>query len=186
MHRSRTWSIALAVAVVGCTGGQTTDDTLPPVSTSAVDAFERYESSEYGIAIDYPTGWVVTEVEAENLVGFTAPQSPDSLAPNFNITVTEVSDDLPAVAYYEGEIERVETSLENAEILEVANVDVDGVVGRGLTLVTRQSGLDIGISRIIVLADARAYEISFFALAADLEELAPVVTAIFRSIELLD
>lgn len=189
MRRSMTWSVALVLLLVGCSNGGSSDDgTLPPVSLVDVDpsTFVRYESTELGFAIEHPADWTVTEVAPENLVGFTAPQSEDSLTPNFNVTVNEVSENLPVVAYYEGEIERVQTSLENAEILEVANVDVDGVIGRGITLVTRQSGLDIGISRIIVLDAGRAYEISFFALAVDLEELAPLVTAIFQSIELLD
>ena len=149
-------------------------------------SFVRYDSPAYGFSIAYPGDWKVTEVPAENLIGFTAPTTgAQSLTPNFNLTITDVTEDLPPVAYYEGEIERVKTSLENADILEVANVNVDGVMGRGLTLVTTQKGLDIGISRIIVINNDRAYELSFFAEASDLETLAPLVTAIFQSMKFI-
>ncbi|MEX2655069.1 MAG: hypothetical protein WD532_08580 [Acidimicrobiia bacterium] len=118
----------------------------------------------------------------ENLIGFTAP-SGGLLTPNFNVTVNEVPEELVPIAYYEGEIERVRTSLENAEILEVVDVDVDGVIGRGLTVITRHADMDIGISRIIVINEGRAYELSFFAEAADLQRLSSMVTAIFQSFQ---
>lgn len=143
-----------------------------------------YESPTYGFAVAHPSNWTVTEVAAENLIGFTAPPT-GGMTPNFNVTINEIPADLPAVAYYEGEIERVTTSLENAEILEVADVNVDGVIGRGLTLVTRQNEMDIGISRIIVIHDSRAYELSFFAEASELERLSPLVTSIFQSLRFL-
>lgn len=158
----------------------TTVAAVPPVSVD-FDDFELYESAAYGFAIAHPSDWTVTEVGAENLIGFTAPASATGLTPNFNVTVTEVTNGLSPVAYYEGEIDRVRNTLENAEILEVADVNVDGVIGRGLTVVTTQSGTDIGISRIIVIRDNRAYELSFFAEATDLQRLAPLVTAIFQS-----
>ncbi len=71
-------------------------------------------------------------------------------------------------------------------VIEEVNVDVDGYLGRGFTLVTRQGDLDVGISRMIVLVEGRAWEVTFFAEATQMEALAPVVTAIFRSFEFLD
>ncbi len=173
-------TVFLALALAACSAPS--DESPTPVSTVPFDhsTLVLYESAEYGFAVAYPQSWTVTEVFAEGLVGFTAPTGA-TLTPNFNVTVGEVPSEIPAVAYYEGEIERVRTSLENAEILEVADVNVDGVLGRGLTLVTNQSGIDIGISRIIVLKDGTAYELSFFAEARDLEALAPMVSAIFQS-----
>jgi hypothetical protein len=180
--RPLTVFLALALAACGAPSGEnpTPGSTLPFDPSTLV----LYESSEYGFAVAYPASWTVTEVFAEDLIGFTAPEGA-TLTPNFNVTVGEVPVEVPAVAYYEGEIERVRTSLENAEILEVADVNVDGVVGRGLTLVTRQAGIDIGISRIIVLKEGTAYELSFFAEARDLERLAPMVSAIFQSMRFL-
>ena len=144
-----------------------------------------YESPTYGFAVAHPVDWTVTEVAAENIIGFTAPSSNSAMTPNFNVAVNQVSENLPAVAYYEGEIERVRTALENAEIIEVADVNVDGVIGRGLTVITRQSGIDVGVSRIIVINDGRAYELSFFAPAVDLERLAPMVSSIFQSLRFI-
>ncbi|HSJ26886.1 MAG TPA: PsbP-related protein [Acidimicrobiia bacterium] len=173
----------LLVALVGCG-----DDTASTTTTTAPEfdpaQMVQYVSDRHGFAIAYPPDWIVTEVDVENLVGFTSP-TVSTLTPNFNITVNDAPEGLPAAAYYEGEIERVTASLENAEILEVVDVNVDGVVGRGLTLVTRQQGLDIGISRIIVLRDSKAYELSFFAEASDLERLAPMVASIFQSLRFL-
>jgi hypothetical protein len=184
--------ICLVVALAACGDGAATSTTEGPLdpSTTTIDFdpadLVAYESPTYGFAIAYPSDWDVAEVTAENLIGFTSPVGTSNLTPNFNITVTEVSPDLPPVAYYQGEIERVTTSLENAEIIEVADVNVDGVVGRGLTLVTRQSGVDIGISRIIVINGTRAYELSFFAEATELQRLAPLVASIFQSLRFLD
>jgi len=182
--------ICLVVALGACGNSAATSTTEadPPTTTTTFDPADLvvYESPTYGFAIAHPSDWEVTEVTAENLIGFTSPVSTSNLTPNFNITITEVSADLPPVAYYQGEIERVTTSLENAEIIEVADVNVDGVIGRGLTLVTRQSGMDIGISRIIVINDTRAYELSFFAEAAELERLSPLVASIFQSLRFLD
>lgn len=182
--------LCVALALAGCaetTSETTTTEASPPVdsTTSAPAELVEYESIPYGFAISHPADWTVTEVPVENLIGFTAPADGRGLTPNFNVSITEVSADLPPAAYYRGEIERVQTSLENAEILEVADVNVDGTMGRGLTLVTRQADMDIGISRIIVIHDSRAYEVSFFAAAAELEQLSPLVTDIFRSLRWL-
>ena len=179
--------IGVVVALAACGGSSADTTTTAPSETVETIAFDAddlvtYESAPYGFAIGHPADWTVTEVTAENLIGFTAPAAASGLTPNFNITITDVSDDLPPAAYYEGEIERVTASLENAEVLEVADVNVDGTIGRGLTVVTRQNDMDIGISRIIVLNDGRAYEVSFFAPAGELERLSPMVTAIFRSL----
>jgi hypothetical protein len=180
--------IGVVVALAAC-GGTSSDTTAAaPPETVETDAFDpadlvTYESIPYGFAIGHPPDWTVSEVTAENLIGFTAPATGSSgLTPNFNITITDVTPDLPAAAYYEGEIERVTTSLENAEVLEVADVNIDGVIGRGLTVVTRQAEMDIGIARVIVINDSRAYELSFFAGASELDRLSPMVTAIFRSL----
>lgn len=181
--------LCVVVALAACGGSATSTTTSTPESTSTVpfdpSSLVLYESETHGFAIAHPQDWRVTEVDAENLVGFTAPSGGDVLVPNFNVTVTEVDPELPAVAYYEGEIERVTTALENAEVLEVADVNVDGVIGRGLTLVTTQQGVDIGISRIIVINESRAYELSFFAEASRLEQLAPMVASIFQSLRFI-
>jgi hypothetical protein len=181
----RPLTLFLALALAAC--GTPNAESPVPGSTLPFDpsTLVLYESAEYGFAVAYPQSWTVTEVFAEDLVGFTAPPGA-TMTPNFNVTVGEIPADIPAVAYYEGEIERVRTSLANAEILEIADVNVDGVIGRGLTLVTKQQGIDIGISRIIVLREGTAYELSFFAEARNLEQLAPMVTAIFQSMRFLD
>jgi hypothetical protein len=175
----RPFMAILLVVLVGCGDGTA----APTTTTLAFDPADlvQYVSDRHSFAIAYPADWIVTEVDAENLVGFTSPTA-TTLTPNFNVTVSDAPAGLPAATYYEGEIERVRASLVNAEILEVVDVNVDGVIGRGLTLVTRQQGLDIGISRIIVLRDSKAYELSFFAEASELERLAPMVASIFQSL----
>lgn len=184
--------LVLVVALAACTAenAETTTTQVPiqPTTTVAFDPADLvlYESPGYGFAIAHPADWTVTEVDAENLVGFTAPPDGSALTPNFNITVNQIPEDLIPVAFYEGEIDRVRTALENAEILEVADVNVDGVVGRGLTVVTRQQNMDIGISRIIVINEGRAYELSFFAEASELERLSPLVASVFQSLRFLD
>lgn len=180
----------VVVALAACNASSATSSTTTPAESTSTTPFDPaslvlYESETHGFAIAHPRDWQVIEVDAENLVGFTAPSGGDALTPNFNVTVTEVDPELPAVAYYEGEIERVTTALENAEILEVADVNVDGVIGRGLTLVTTQQGVDIGISRIIVINESRAYELSFFAEASRLEQLSPMVASIFQSLRFI-
>jgi hypothetical protein len=185
--------LCLLAALVAC-GGQTSPTTTAPTPTVASTVpldfdpadMVLYESSAFGFSIAHPPDWLVTEVAVENLVGFTAPSSSSDLTPNFNVTANHVGEDFPPIAYYQGEIDRLQTSLENAEILEVADVKVDGVIGRGFTLVTNQAGRDIGISRVIVVNDGTAYELSFFAEARDLERLAPMVSAIFQSLRFTD
>lgn len=189
----RSLILVLVVALAAC-GTETTDSTsttqvpIEPTTTLAFDPSDLvlYESPGYGFSIAHPADWTVTEVTAENLVGFTAPADGTGLTPNFNVTVNTVPEDLVPVAFYEGEIDRVRSALENAEILEVADVNVDGVIGRGLTVVTRQQDMDIGISRIIVIHEGRAYELSFFAEAAELERLSPLVASVFQSLSFLD
>lgn len=179
--------IGVVIALTACSGSSSDTTTTAAPATVETVPFDpadlvTYESIPYGFEIGHPPDWTVSEVTAENLIGFTAPGTESGLTPNFNVTITDVTSDLPPAAYYEGEIERVTTSLENAEVLEIADVNVDGVFGRGLTVVTRQAEMDIGIARIIVINDGRAYELSFFAQAGELERLSPMVTAIFRSL----
>ncbi|HVR33894.1 MAG TPA: PsbP-related protein [Acidimicrobiia bacterium] len=188
----RLFTLGLVVALAACAPSTAeTTTSQPGTTTVAQDPFDPddltlYESPTYGFAVAYPEDWTVSEVGAENLIGFTAPSTGATLTPNFNVTVNEVSPDFPPIAYYEGEIERVTTALENAEILEAVNVNVNGVIGRGLTIVTRQSGVDIGISRMIVINDDRAYELSFFAEASELDRLSDMVAAIIQSFRFLE
>lgn len=187
----RLLTLGLLVALAACAPTTAETTTSQPGTTIVADApfdpddLTLYESPTYGFAVAYPEDWTVSEVGAENLVGFTAPTTGGTLTPNFNVTVNEVSPDFPPIAYYEGEVERVTTALENAEILEEVDINVNGVIGRGLTIVTRQSGMDIGISRMIVINDDRAFELSFFAEASELGRMSELVAAIIQSFRFL-
>lgn len=154
--------------------------------TVDVGTLERFESSILGFAVDYPAGWTVADSPLEGLVGFTAPVGDSAVTPNFNVSTGEVPEAITAADYYDVERDRLDANLAELRVLEEVNVDVDGYLGRGFTLVTKQGDLDVGISRMIVLVEGKAWEVTFFAEATQLETFAPVVTAIFRSFEILD
>ncbi|HEY5685765.1 MAG TPA: PsbP-related protein [Acidimicrobiia bacterium] len=163
--------------------GATTNTTAPPApaTTVNVETFERFTSPELGFSISYPAQWTVAPSLGEGFVQFSAPLNTGGFTPNFNVTTGQVPDDVPFTVYYDGERAKLESNLPDVRILEEANIVVDGVPGRGITLVTGQDGIDVGISRFIVTTGGQAWEVSFFAEARQLEELAPLVTEIFQS-----
>ena len=123
----------------------------------------------------------------DSLLQVSAPAPTDGFTPNFNVAVGDIPDDLPALAYFEGEIPRLEATLPDVEILEVANLTIDGAQARGITLTSTENDTTIGISRLIILDESnRAWEVTFFAEASTLERLSRVVQTIFSSFEFLD
>ena len=177
----------LAAACSPAEEATTTTTTVSSTTTTLdLDALDRYESSELRFAIDYPQGWTVTPSPAEGIVGFTAPIRSEDLAPNFNVSTGAVPEEVTAADYYAVERNRLDVNLAEMRVLEEVAVDVDGYPGRGFTLLTSQSGRDVGISRIIVLVEGRVWEVTFFAEAEELQTLSPLVSRIFRSFEILD
>ncbi|NIR37601.1 MAG: DUF1795 domain-containing protein, partial [Actinobacteria bacterium] len=84
--------------------------------------------------IDHPVGWVVSEEPEAGLVTFTEPAGAGGYADNFNVSVGSVPEDLPARAYYEGEVTRLRDTLGEVEIIEVADLTIVGLPARGITL----------------------------------------------------
>lgn len=166
------------------------DDSTPSttrVKDQPIEALTTVEVPELGFAIDQPTGWTARLDTVDSLFEVTAPSAADGYIPNFNVNVGDLPADLPAVAYFEGEVSRLQETLPGVEILEVANVTVDGAPARGITLTSTENGVTIGISRLIILDDAnRAWEITFFAHAATLQRLTGTVQDIFASFRFLE
>ncbi len=190
MRRFLLSSIVLGLLVAGCNGdAESTTTTSPPTTQAPVtvntDTLQRFDSPELGFAISYPDQWTIAPSIGEGLVEFSAPLNEGGFTPNFNIATGTVPADVPVNVYYDGERSKLQSNFTDVQVLEEADVNVDGVLGRGITIVTDLAGTDVGISRLIVLRDGRAWEITFFAEATQLEELAPLVTAIFQSFEFL-
>ena len=166
----------------------TADDPAP--TTTSAEAFDSYttvEVPELGFSIDQPLGWTAQLDIEDSLLEVTAPAPTDGFTPNFNVAVGDIPAELPAVAYFEGEIPRLQETLPNVEILEVANLTIDGAQARGITLTSTENDTTIGISRLIILdGDNRAWELTFFAEASTLERLSRTVQAIFSSFQFLD
>jgi hypothetical protein len=165
-----------------------TDDSAPP--TTSADAFDDYttvEVPELGFSIDQPLGWTAQLDLEDSILQVTAPTPTDGFTPNFNVAVGDIPADLPAIAYFEGEISRLEATLPGVEILEVANLTIDGAMARGITLTSKENDTTIGISRLIILdEDNRAWELTFLAEASTLERLSRVVQTIFASFQFID
>jgi hypothetical protein len=164
----------------------TTSAALPTTTTIDANALERYESPSLGFAIEYPAGWTVIPSPVEGLVGFTAPLGSDTIAPNFNVSTGSVPEEVSALDYYAVERDRLDAMLAELRVLEEVDINIDGYPGRGFTLLTTQQGIEVGISRIIVLAEGRAFEVTFFAEASQMPSLSPLVTAILASFDILD
>ena len=166
----------------------TTDDPAPPTtSAEAFDSYTSVEVPELGFSIDQPLGWTAQLDLEDSILQVSAPAPTDGFTPNFNVAVGDIPDELPAVAYFEGEIPRLQETLPNVEILEVVNLTVDGAPARGITFTSTESDTTIGISRLIILDDDnRAWELTFFAEASTLERLSRTVQTIFSSFHFLD
>lgn len=184
--------LAVVLMLTACSdtdsSAPSTDDPSP--STTSADAFDSYttiEVPELGFSIDQPLGWTAQLDVEDSLLQVSAPAPTDGFTPNFNVTVGDIPEDLPAVAYFEGEISRLEATLPGVQILEVANLTIDGAQARGITLTSTENDTTIGISRLIILdSDNRAWELTFFAEASTLERLSRVVQTIFSSFRFLE
>jgi hypothetical protein len=167
-----------------------TEASIPSTTSTAADAFDSFttiEVAELGFTIDQPLGWTAELDVEDSILQVSAPVSTDGFTPNFNVAVGDIPEDLPAVAYFEGEISRLEATLPGVQILEVANLTIDGAQARGITLTSTENDTTIGISRLIILDEnSRAWELTFFAEASTLERLSRVVQTIFSSFEFLD
>lgn len=161
----------------------TTSTTAAPPPTVNADTLQLYRSEEHGFSIRYPDGW---EVETEpELVSFAAPAPESGFTDNFNVAVGEVSEEVPRAAYYEGEIGRLRSQLREVEVLESADVTIDdGIVGRGITVTAQLAdGTRVGIVRLLVLHEGRAWEVSFFTPQERLNEMAPLISAVLQSFQ---
>ena len=159
----------------------------PPTSDDSFDSYTTVEVPELGFSIDQPLGWIAQLDLEDSILQVSAPAPTDGFTPNFNVAVGDIPAELPAVAYFEGEIPRLQETLPNVEILEVANLTVDGAQARGITLTSTENGTTIEISRLIILdEDNRAWELTFFAEASTLERLARTVQTIFSSFRFLE
>ena len=184
--------LVVALMLIACSDTESstpsTDDSAPP--TTSADDFDSYttvEVPELGFSIDQPLGWTAELDLDDSLLQVSAPAPTDGFTPNFNVAVGDIPDDLPPIAYFEGEIPRLQETLPEVEILEVVNLTIDGAPARGITLTSSEGGTTIGISRLIILdEDNRAWEITFFAEASTLERLTRVVQTIFSSFQFLD
>lgn len=155
--------------------------------TSPIEAMTTIEVPELGFSIDQPTGWNAELDMEASILQVSAPTASDGFIPNFNVAVGDIPTDLPPIAYFEGEIPRLEATLPSVEILEVANLTIDGAPARGITLTSAENGQTIGVSRLIVLDEnRRAWEITFFSHASTLERLSDVVQDIFASFRFLN
>lgn len=161
------------------------DTTSADLNTTS-DSMENIEVPELGFSIDHPTGWTSRLDVEDSILEVTAPVVSDGFLPNFNVSVGQLPDDLPAVAYFEGDIPKLEATLPEVEVLEVVDLTVDGAEARGITITSTENENTIGISRLIILDENnRAYEVTFFAAAQSLQRLTPVVQDIFSSFRFL-
>ena len=164
-----------------------TDDPAPTPTSEAFDGYTTIEVPELGFSIDQPLGWSADLDLDDSILQVSAPSPTDGFTPNFNVAVGDIPEELPAVAYFEGEIPRLEETLPGVEILEVANLTIDGARARGITLTSTENDTTVGISRLIILnEDNRAWEVTFFAAASTLERLSSVVQTIFASFQFID
>lgn len=172
--------LALVLTLVACSetpSGPATTSTIAPAST-----LQTFEAPELGFEIDHPADWTPVLKVDEGILEVIAPEAQSGFVPNFNVVTGQIPVEIPRTAYYEGEIGRLEETLPDVQVLEVADVEVDGVPARGITFTSTENDTTIGISRLLVLDDeGQAWEISFFAEAGTLEDLAPMVTDIFQS-----
>lgn len=174
--------LLVSVVAAACGGSDATTTTTAPTTTTTVpQELETYSSEELGFRIDHPVGWTVSEEPASGLVTFTEPADAEGYTDNFNVAVGAVPEDLPAVAYYEGEVSRLREKLGDIEILEEADVSITGLPAHGITLVTNQSGFEVGISRLLLKLGDRAYEVTYFTAASRFEARAPLVQRILAS-----
>lgn len=175
--------LALVLTLAACSEtppGPATTSTTAPAST-----LETFEAPELGFEVDHPSSWTPVLKVDEGILEVIAPEAQNGFVPNFNVVTGQIPVDIPRAAYYEGEIARLEETLPDVQILEVANVGVDGIPARGITFTSTENDITIGISRLLVLDDeGQAWEISFFAEAGTLEDMAPTVTEIFQSFSL--
>jgi len=165
----------------------TDESATPTTSTVAFDSFTNVEVPELGFSIDQPLGWTA-ELDLEaSILQVSAPVATDGFVPNFNVAVGDIPAELPVIAYFESEIPRLQSTLPQVEILEVADFTIDGARARGITLTSTESDTTIGISRLMIVDDQqRAWEVTFFAAASTLERLSRVVQTIFASFQFLD
>lgn len=186
--------LAVVLALTACSdsgsGASAPDDpttSTSPAADQPIEALTTVEVPELGFVIDQPTGWTARVDTNDSIFEATAPVATDGFVPNFNVSVGDIPADLPAIAYFEGEVPRLRETLPGVEILEVVNLTIDGAQARGITFTSTENDVTIGISRLIILDDAnRAWEITFFAHVATLERLSGTVQDIFASFRFLE
>lgn len=180
--------LLVALTLTACAEGVDAPDDQPttPPTSGPTTRLETVDVPELGFSIGVPTDWTHAVDSRERLFQATAGRPTNGYLPNFNVTSDELPDEIPVAAYFDSEVGRLEEALPDVEILETANLEVDGSPARGITLTSTEAGTTIGISRLLVVRDGTAYEATFFSEARALEDLAPMVTDIFQSLQFLD
>lgn len=131
-----------ACSDAGTSTSPASDTTSDDLNTSS-DSMETIEVPELGFSIDHPTGWTSRLDLEDSILEVTAPVVSDGFLPNFNVSVGQLPDDLPAVAYFEGDVPKLEATLPEVEVLEVVNLTVDGAQARGITITSTDNDLSL-------------------------------------------
>ena len=199
--------ILLVVAVIvisGCTKETTkpketvspptpeTKETAPtqPSETPATETtkFLTYDSSAYGIRIEYPSDWTKNEQVMGTVATFLSPQesASDIFKENVNVIVQDLSTQpMTLEEYTELSVGQVEQFITDANILDSSVTTLDGTSAHKVVYTGKQGQYSLKWMQVWTIKDNTAYVLSYTAEANKYNDFLDTAQEMVDSFEII-
>ena len=171
--------LLVIIAVSGCV--ETTTTTIP------VASFISYENDVYGISVEYPDDWGISENYMGGIVAFASlfEGADDRFAENVNIFYEPLPNDTITLDEYAGlSISFLEDYFNDFELLESKNTLINNMLAKRLVYTYDQGTYIIKIMQILIVRDKEAFVITYTAESEKYDDYLDIADHIIQSFRL--
>jgi hypothetical protein len=172
MRRTRTPAVlSLALLAGACNGGtapQAEEPTTTPTSPATTSTeepppgTERYENTEFGFTLDYPSGWAVNEEQpgAEVFI-FNQESTGDGFGENLGVGVEELPGEVTLEQYTEASKRNLEAGLDEIQVTEEGPTQVGEIPAYSIEYQAEQQGQTYSFLQTWFVDGQRAFVITY-------------------------
>lgn len=154
-------AISALIAIVfisGCIGQD------PSTTTQVGNGYQIWESQEYGIRVQYPSDWTVTEDYMGTVVYFSAglENEDDLFADNFNIAMGQLENNTVTLEQQVNKsFKLVESLYNNVTLIGSNDYLVSGIPAREITYTLSQGMYEFRIIQTYMMSEGIVYVITY-------------------------
>jgi hypothetical protein len=174
----------------GVRGALGTDTGSPPPPTASTHevppGFRTYRSDAYSFSIRYPSDWSPEEgLEGAVVVLFAPSDGPsDAFRENVNVLVQELPAGTTLQEYDDASLEQAPDVIPDFHVVRRTRLTLDGTPAEEIRYTGSQQGSSLEWIAVWLVADDRAYVVTYTAPHADFERLLTTATTVLESLRL--